>query len=73
MHSVKRRPEAYPFPTLAVAAMKAALYERLVDVGWQAVKEVFARRDVQEAERTIMRALAEHFAPNGKRTKRKHR
>ena len=27
--------------------MKAALFERLVDSGWQAVKEVFARPDVQ--------------------------
>jgi hypothetical protein len=52
-----------PFPSLAVAAMKVALYERLLDVGRQAVKEVFSRPDVQEAERTIMRALAEHFAP----------
>jgi arginyl-tRNA--protein-N-Asp/Glu arginylyltransferase len=73
MRNVKRRPEEHPFPALAVAAMKAALYERLVDIGWQAVKEVFARPDVQEAERTIMRALAEHFAPNGKKTKRKKR
>ncbi len=53
--------------------MKAALFERLVDSGWQAVKEVFARPDVQEAERTIMRALAEHFAPNGKKTRRQKR
>jgi hypothetical protein len=70
---VKRRPEGHPFPSLAVAAMKAALYERLVDVAWPAVKEVFARPDVQAAERTIMRALAEHFAPDGEKTRRKKR
>jgi len=71
--AVKRRSEEHPFPSLAAAAMKAALFERLVDSGWQAVKEVFARPDVQEAERTIMRALAEHFAPNGKKTRRQKR
>jgi hypothetical protein len=63
---------------VAIRAMENAMYQRLIDRCWDELKHVFDRPDVQEAEATIMRAIAEAFAPrparrngNGRRAPRR--
>jgi hypothetical protein len=48
---------------MAVRAMADVLYQRLIDLCWDELEAVFERPEVQEAEATIMRAIAEAFVP----------
>jgi hypothetical protein len=60
---MKRKAKPGLYGEVAVRAMEDALYQRMIDRCWDELKLVFERRDVQEAEATIMRAIAEAFAP----------
>jgi hypothetical protein len=53
--------------------MADVLYQRLIDLCWDELKEVFERSEVQEAEATIMRAIAEAFAPKRRAPNSKRR
>jgi hypothetical protein len=59
------------FENGAVRAIAEVLYQRLLNTCWEQVNEVFSRPEIQEAERLILSALAEAFAPKKKQSPQK--
>ncbi len=68
-----QRKHAGLFGEVAIRAMQDALYERVIDRCWEEVRDVFERPDVKEAEAVIMHAIAEAFAPGGRKKRRGRR